>query len=119
MIYKVEAEDPGDCECEDCRAGRHLYSLFRRRDGQWTLVGFSLQTYTSPEECMKKHEWGVQFEPDAVWEDGSPVVAPESQPSAGRSAETSGPRKMVQLDTGALTKSLASLRKHVIEPTAD
>jgi hypothetical protein len=61
MIYKVVAETTPDCDCEECLAGRHLYSLFYWKDGKWMHAGFSLQTYTSPEDCMQNHWWGVQF----------------------------------------------------------
>jgi hypothetical protein len=114
MTYKVVAETTPDCDCEDCRAGRHLYSLFRWRDGQWTHVGFSLQTYASPEDCMRQHSWGIEFEADAVWEDGSPVVPPQPVLTADRESQ-----RMVTLDGEALARSLDSMRKHLIEPAGD
>jgi hypothetical protein len=114
MIYKVVAETTPDCDCADCRAGRHLYSLFCWRDGQWMHVGFSLQSYTSPEDCMKNHWWGVQFEPDDVWEDGSPVVPPEPTLAADMESQ-----RMVTVDGEAPARSLDSMRKHLIKPAGD
>ena len=55
---------------------------------------------------MKNHWWGVQFEPDAVWEDGSPVVPPEPPTSADREDGTPGNQRMVTLDGEALARSL-------------
>jgi hypothetical protein len=119
MKYKVVPETTPDCDCADCRAGRHLYSLFRWRDGGWMHVAIGLQAYASPEDCMRNHSWGIEFEPDAVWEDGSPIVDPEAVPSDGGETETSGPRRMVQLDTDALARSMESFRKHLVEPAGD
>jgi hypothetical protein len=119
MRYKVVAETTPDCDCADCRAGRHLYSLFYWKDGEWMHAGFSLLTYTSPEDCMKNHWWGVQFAPDAVWEDGSPVVPPKQALSADMDNEAPGTQRMVTLDGQALARSLESMRKHLIEPASD
>jgi hypothetical protein len=91
MMYKVVAETTPDCDCEDCRTGLRLYSLFRWRDGQWMYVGISLVTYASPQDCMRNHWWGIQFEPDAVWDDGSPVVPPGRSRQQGRRARSPDP----------------------------
>jgi hypothetical protein len=54
MIYKVVADTIPDCDCADCRAGRHPYSLFRLRDGEWIRVAIGLQAYATPEDCMRR-----------------------------------------------------------------
>ena len=112
MTYKVIAETTPDCDCADCRAGRHLYSLLRWRDGDWTYVGTCLQTYASAEDCMRNHWLGIQFQPEDVWEDGSPVVQPEPTASAEAMSEASGPRRMVQIDGGEFGKQMETLLKH-------
>ena len=68
---------------------------------------------------MKNHWWGIQFEADDVWENGSPVVPPEPPTSADREDGTPGTQRMVTLDGEALARSLESMRKHLIEPSAD
>ncbi len=113
MTYKVVADLIPDCDCEDCRAGRHLYSLFRWRDGQWLHIGFSLKTYASPQDCMRNHLWGIQFEPDAVWEDGSPVVQPKPTPVSESDGAVCGPKRMVQVDGVEFGKQMETLLKHI------
>ena len=111
MTYTVEPEAVEGCECEDCQAGRHLYSLLRRTPNGWEWVAISLQAYTSAEECKQRHQWGIVFGPDAVWEDGSPVVEPDPSPEV---QDNSGqPRGgMVPLNLEALQKSADALERH-------
>ncbi len=113
MTYKVVAENPLGCDCEDCRAGRHLYSLFRLQDGKWQYVGTTLQTYATPEACIRDHSWGVQFEPDAVWEDGCPVVQVESTPASGLECGESEPPGMVQINSADFADQMETLLKHL------
>lgn len=104
MRYAVKPVTVEACDCDDCRAGSHLYELFRWRDGQWQWVGISLQTYASAEECQRQHFWGVHFGPDDVWEDGTPIKEPEPRHPA-----TPGEGK---LNTTALRKSAEALKRH-------
>ena len=111
MTYTVKPIIVGDCNCEDCKAGRHLYVLYRlpATGSDWSAM--SLQTYASPEEAKAKHWWGIDFGPNAVWEDGTPVV--ESDPAhpapEERDQSNSG---LVYLDTEALGKAAEALQKH-------
>src|ERR1017187_9625188 len=77
MKYRVEPVIVEGCDCADYKAGRHLYRRYRipARGEKWSAM--SLQAYSSAEECKQKHYWGIQFGPDATWEDGTPVVQPE------------------------------------------
>src|ERR1035437_100303 len=68
MKHIVIPETVEGCDCEDCRAGRHLYSLFCWRDGEWSWRATSLRAYTSVEECKQKHPWMLVFEPGSTWE---------------------------------------------------
>lgn len=68
--YRLEPIIEEGCQCADCRAGRYCYRLYRLPSTHWSAISF--QSYASAEEA-KNHYWGIAFEPDAVWEDGSPV----------------------------------------------
>lgn len=105
MTYTVEPARVEGCDCEDCRAGRHLYSLLRWTGNEWQFVGISLQSYTSAEECKRSHRWGMQFAPEDTWEDGTPIVepAPNWPPGSGRP---------VILDQAAFAKSAEALERH-------
>jgi hypothetical protein len=108
--YTVEPETVEGCECEDCRAGRHVYSLYEWTETGWRWAAISLKLYSSAEECKRKHLWGIDFGPNAVWEDGQPVVEPE--PMEKHHKQDSGVVKMVPLDMKALRKSFEALEKH-------
>ena len=112
MKYRVEPAIVEGCDCDDCKAGRHLYRLYRIPATGQKWSGMSLQAYASAEECKRKHNWGIEFGPDATWEDGAPVVEPESvrepHPDGGQ-ASAGG---MVKLDGKALQKSGEMLEKH-------
>jgi hypothetical protein len=109
--YRVVPLTRSDCDCPDCRAGKHLYQLERWRDNRWQDVAVSLQGYWSAEEA-RHHYWGIYFEPDAVWEDGTPVEGREEmqQTQPGNEEPYTGP--MVPLDTHSLGKAAKSLEKH-------
>jgi hypothetical protein len=111
MKYTVRPVTKEGCDCDNCRAGKHLYSLFRWKDGQWRWVAMSLQSYASAQECKRQHYWGVQFKPGDTWEGGSPVEEPEEVRLQAAQAE---PGEMVPLDQEALTKSLDALKRHVL-----
>ena len=110
--YRVEPLTVEGCDCEDCRAGRHLYALYRgtAQGSEWSAM--SLQGYASAEECKRKHRWGIEFGPNAVWEDGTPVVEPD--PRGGERPDQPQPdaNGMVPLDGQALQKSMEALEKH-------
>ncbi len=110
VTYTVRAETVEGCDCEDCRAGRHIYSLFRWRDNTWKWVGTSLQSYHSVEETKTKHLWCIDFEPGAVWEDGTPVVEPE--PTNNSHQDQGGTVEWVPLDMSALQKSCETMLRH-------
>ena len=107
MKYRVEAQTVGGCQCDDCTAGKHLYELQRWEDGEWRFVGVSLQSYASADECKRNHCWGIEFHPDDVWEDGTPVAPPEP-----RVNPTSGTVGRVPLDVDAFMKSVEALKGH-------
>jgi len=112
MEYTVTPLTISNCQCPDCRAGKHLYELSRWVDGEWQFVGASLQGYASAGECKEQHYWGIEFRPDDVWEDGSPVLKPEDD---GRSLpEKPQPvnGSKVTLDADALAKSAEALGMH-------
>ncbi len=111
MKYRVEPIITEGCDCEDCKAGRHLYLLYRMSATAKRWSAMSLQAYSSPEEAKAKHDWGIDFGPDAQWDDGSPVVLPEPQPSKVQPDE----HGMVHLDGEALAKSAERLAKHWVE----
>jgi len=107
MKYTVEPEMVGACECEDCRAGRHLYTLRRWQNGQWTVVAVSLQSYASADECKRTHRWGIEFHADDMWEDGTQITATERM---DKPASACG--RKVMLDTAALQESAERLKGH-------
>ena len=83
MKYTVKPLISAGCDCENCKAGRHLYSLNRWTDNGWEEVGFSLESYLNAEECQRKHYWGIRIAPGDTWADGTPVVEPPSETSPG------------------------------------
>ena len=107
MIYTVKPAIVEGCNCEDCRAGRHIYLLYRlpANGSDWSAMG--MQTYSSAEECKREHQWGLDFGPSDTWEDGAPIVVPERKHEAH--PEEKG---MVLLDAKAFAKSAAALEKH-------
>jgi hypothetical protein len=109
MKYTVRAITKDDCNCEDCRAGRHLYELFQWEDGQWRWVGTVLQTYASAAECKGKHYWGLSFGPEDTWEDGTPIK--DAVPTCA-DGEQGGTGERVALDADALMRSAEALAKH-------
>lgn len=107
MTYTVEPARVEGCACEDCRAGRHLYSLLRWTDDEWQFVGMSLQSYASAEECRRSHRWGMQFAPEDTWEDGTPIVEPAAKSPPGTGGK-------VVLNNAAFQKSLEALERHCL-----
>ena len=105
--YTVEPEIVEGCECEDCRAGRHLYELHCWQDDQWTFVGVSLQSYASAEDCKRTHWWGIEFHADDVWEDGTPITSPKQMEKPA-----SGTGRKVMLNTAALQQAAERLKGH-------
>jgi hypothetical protein len=111
-VYTIEPELVEGCDCEDCREGRHVYSLYELTDAGWEWAAISLKHYTNAEDCKRKHWWGIAFGPDAVWEDGQPVVAPDPAKEVRPNQPQPDPKGMVPLDTKALQKSFEALKKH-------
>jgi len=109
MKHIVIPETVAGCDCEDCKAGKHLYSLFCWRDGEWSWRATSLRTYTSVEECKQKHPWMLIFEPDDTWEDGTRLVDPEPVQTAPCAGAIDG---MVPLDMDKLSKSADLMMRH-------
>ena len=109
MKHIVIPETVEGCDCEDCKGGRHIYSLFCWRDGEWSWRATSLLTYTSAEECKRKHPWMLVFGPEDTWEDGTPLVDPEPVRPAHCAEAVGG---MVPLDAAAFKKSADLLEKH-------
>ena len=112
MKYTVTAETSDACDCADCRAGRHLYSLLRWVDNEWQFVGVSLQSYASAEDCQRNHHWGIQFAPKDKWEDGMPILPPASTGQAQPGKPQSGTGRRVTLDQEAFVKSAEALERH-------
>ena len=112
MKYTVRPMTNSDCDCEDCRAGKHLYSLHRCQDGEWKSIGFSLQSYASADACQRDHYWGIAFHPDDVWEDGTPILEPESAGQNDEEKPTSDTGNRVPLNVEALRKSAEALERH-------
>jgi|GEM_PF-5382339 len=113
MKYTVQPLASADCDCDDCRAGRHLYELLRWQEGEWHWVATSLKGYASAADCKANHYWVLDFEPGAVWDDGSPIVPPVPACKAESAHSTGG---LVRLNTQALTKSFESLARHWPSP---
>jgi hypothetical protein len=95
--YTVEPEIVEGCECEDCRAGRHLYA----RCG-------------SADACKRDHWWGIEFRAEDTWEDGTPITSAEQMEEPA-----SGTGQPVTLDTDALQKSAEALERHWIGNRAE
>lgn len=108
MTYTVKPETREGCDCDDCKAGRHIYSLYRKVGAGWQWAATSLQTYSS-EEDARNHDWGIVFGPRAVWEDGTPIPEPEPIP---KNTRKHGGVRMVALNTKALARSADLLRRH-------
>jgi hypothetical protein len=109
MRYTVKPETVEGCDCEDCKAGKHLYSLFRWTGRYWDWAATSLQPYTNAGECKRKHRWGIDFGVNAAWEDGEPVVEPQPERPAHADKVTGG---RVPLDMVAFAKSAELLVRH-------
>ena len=110
--YTVEPEMVEGCACEDCRTGRHVYSLYRWTEEGWDWCAISLQSYSCAGECKRKHWWGIVFGPNAVWEDGQPVVEPDPAEGKHKDKPQADALGMVRLDKNALRKSLDLLKRH-------
>jgi len=110
--YRVVPVTRADCDCPDCRAGKHLYELQRWRHGQWQFVGISLQSYASAEDCKQHHYWGIEFQADDVWEDGTAILPPESIGQARREKPKSGTGRRVTLDQAAFIRAAKALEQH-------
>src|SRR5208283_5113132 len=72
MKYTVEPALVEGCDCEDCRAGRHVYLLYRLPASGRNWSAMSMQMYASAEECKREHYWGLNFGP----EDGGKMARP-------------------------------------------
>jgi hypothetical protein len=105
--YRVVPVTRADCDCPDCRAGKHLYALHRWQDDQWQFVGISLQSYASAEDCKQHHYWGIGFQTDDVWEDETPILPPER---TERPKSSTG--RKVTLDLAAFAKAAEALEQH-------
>jgi hypothetical protein len=81
----------------------------------------TLQTYARPQECKENHYWGIQFNPDDTWEDGSPILQPDPLEGQRGKQDTSKPPATVPLNVEVLKKSAAMLEKHWLppDPTSD
>jgi hypothetical protein len=112
--YTIAPEIVDGCDCEDCRAGRHLYALHRWADGHWTFVGVSLPSCGSADACKRDHWWGIEFRAEDTWEDGTRITAAERMETAA-----SGTGRKVILDTAALLRSTAALERHGIGSTRE
>ena len=112
MKHTVKPEIVEGCECEDCKAGKHIYSLYRWTEEGWDWVAISLRSYTSAEECKRLHWWGIEFGHVAIWEDGTPIVEPQPRQELRGNGGQSGTGRMVLLNTEALRKSADRLERH-------
>ncbi|MGO8926240.1 MAG: hypothetical protein ACLQU3_05035 [Limisphaerales bacterium] len=112
MKYTVKPAIVEGCDCEECRAGRHLYALYRLPEIGSNWSAMSLQTYSSAEECKQNHYWGIEFGPDDTWEDGTPIVESNAIPEAHPDGPQPSKGGMVPLNTEALQKSAKLLEKH-------
>jgi hypothetical protein len=107
MKYTVTPIVTEGCDCEDCKAGRHLYLLYRLPATGKDWSAMSLQMYASAEECKREHDWGLDFRPGDTWDDDSPIVVPERKHEAHPDE-----KGMVLLDAKAFAKSAEALEKH-------
>lgn len=112
VTYRVIPVTRADCDCPDCRAGKHLYELHCWQDGQWRFVGVSLQSYGSAEDCKQHHYWGIEFQADDVWENETSILPPESIGQAHPDKPKSGTGRRVTLDQKAFVKSAEALEQH-------
>jgi hypothetical protein len=114
MKYTVGPVTRINCDCPDCRAGKHLYELNVWRDDEWSFVGVSLQNYPSAASA-RNHQWGIEFKAGDTWEDGTPI--PPSEPTE-KAAPSTG---RTVLDMEAAQKSFEALEKHWLNdpPEAD
>lgn len=110
MKYTVKPMVIEGCDCEDCRAGKLLYSLFRLTDGGEKECAFSIHGYSSAEECKRYHYWGIRFSPSDTWEDGTPIRAQEPIPPGRRDERGEG--SFVPLNGQALRECADRLKKH-------
>jgi hypothetical protein len=110
-VYTVKPIISEGCGCEDCKAGRHVYLLYRLPATGPNWSAMSMQPYTSPEDCKQNHWWGLKFGPEDTWEDGAPIVVPEPEHKA--QPDEHG---MVPLNDEALGKSADLLEKHWPQP---
>ena len=111
MKYTLKPAIVEGCQCEECRAGRHLYYLYRcsnLESGYWSSM--SLHTYESAQEAKENHYWGIAFGPDDTWEDGSPIRQPDLLAEMRAAGRTD--RGMVPLNVEVLKKSTEMLEKH-------
>ena len=111
-IYSVQPELVGGCDCEDCRAGRHVYSLYELTEAGWEWAAMSLKLYTSAEECKRRHWWGIHLGPNALWADGQPVVEADPMKEVRPNQPQPDANGMVPLDTKALLKSFEVVKRH-------
>jgi hypothetical protein len=109
MTFTVRPATIADCDCPDCRAGKHLYELYRWQDGQWEFVGVSLQSYASAEDCQQNHWWGIEFRAGDTWENGTAIAS-----RGHRENPDPGTGGKVTLDVAALQKSAEALKGHWI-----
>ena len=110
MKYTVTPVTKTDCDCPDCRAGRHLYGLHRWQDGQWQFVGVSLQSYTSADDCKQQPPVGNRsLNRGTTWEDGTPIVPPEPACQKERPSGTGG---RVELARNAFAEVGGEVKRH-------
>ncbi len=117
MKYTLVPAIVEGCRCEECRAGRHLYYLYRCSEvesGYWS--GVTLHTYASAQECKDNHYWGIRFNADDTWEDGSPIVQPDPLEGSRVNAGPFQRPAMVPLNVDVLKKSAAILKRHWLPP---
>ena len=112
MKYAAKPAIVDGCDCEYCKAARHIYFLYRLPATGKNESALSLQLYSSAEECKRKHFWGIQFRPDATWEDGTPVVEPEPIQAAHPDGRRSGTEGRVRLDGKMFGKWAEKLKRH-------
>jgi hypothetical protein len=122
MKYTVVPAIDEGCTCKECKAGRHLYYLYRcsnLQGGDWSAV--TLHTYASAQECKENHYRGIQFGPDDTWEDGSPIMQPYPLEGQRDKEARSDRPAMVPLNAEICKKSAAMLGKHWLprESTGD
>jgi len=110
MKYTVKPMVLEGCDCEDCRSGKFLYSLYRINDDGEQECAFTLHSYSSAEECKYHHYWGIPFGPDDIWEDGAPIRAQKPIPPARRDGRGEG--SFMPLNGQALQECAERMMKH-------